>query len=103
MRPRRVLRAGAVCGGVWSADVHRETGMLGTGGAVQRGKARMDGRNRGMPECGGNLHRMHDAGIPGQVHAVHEPATGVATFIGGGDDVWAGDSCAAAVYAGFTE
>ena len=35
MRPRRILRAGAVRGRVWIADVHREARMLGAGGAVQ--------------------------------------------------------------------
>ena len=39
-------------------------------------QARLDGRARGLPECGGNLHRLHDARISGQVYAIHGRATG---------------------------
>ena len=71
MRPRRLLRAGRLRGGVWLAEVHREIGLLGAGGELQRPEARLDGRHRRMPERWRHLHRLHDAGIPGQVHAVH--------------------------------
>ena len=65
MRSRRILRAGAVRGRIWIADVHRETRLLGPGGAVQCRKARMDGRNRRMSERWRDLHRMHHAGLSG--------------------------------------
>ena len=45
--------------------------LLGAGGELQRHQARLDGRYRRLPECGRDLHRLHDAWFPGQVHAVH--------------------------------
>ena len=48
-----------------SRNLHREAGMLGTGGAMQCGQARMDGRHRRVPQRGRDLHRMHHAGISG--------------------------------------
>ena len=42
------LRAGAVCRRIRISALHCEAGMLGTGGAVQRWKAGMDGRHRRM-------------------------------------------------------
>src|ERR1700733_10730008 len=99
MRSRRILRAGAVCGRIWVADVHCETWLLGAGGAMQCGETRLDGRDRRMPERRWDLYRMHDAGVSGQVHAVHEPAARIASFFGGGDDLWAGDSRVAKVHA----
>ena len=47
---------------------------LGCWGPVVRcnvGEARLDGRRRRLPERRRHLHRLHDAGLPGQVHAVH--------------------------------
>ena len=38
--------------------------LLGTGRQLQRHQARVDGRNRRMPQCGRHLHRLHDARIP---------------------------------------
>ena len=84
-------------------DLHRETGMLGSGGAVQRGEARLDVRDRRVPECGRDLHRLHHAGVSGQIHAVHESASGLAAVFESGDDIRPGDSRAAAVYAGVVE
>ena len=40
------LRAGRIRRGIRIAAVHREAGMLGPGGAMQRGKRGLDGRNR---------------------------------------------------------
>ena len=53
------------------AEVHRQAGLLGPGGEVQRAQARLDQRRRRLPERRRHLHRLHDAGLPGQVHAVH--------------------------------
>ncbi len=38
---------------------------------LQRRQARLDGRHRRLPERRRHLHRLHDAGLPRQVHAVH--------------------------------
>ena len=38
---------------------------------VQRAQARLDQRRRRLPERRRHLHRLHDARLPGQVHAVH--------------------------------
>jgi hypothetical protein len=65
MRPRGILRAGAIRRRIWSLDLHREIGMLGSGGAVQCRKARMDERNRGMSQHRGHLRRVHHAGLSG--------------------------------------
>ncbi len=54
-----------------SPEMHRETGLLGTGRQLQRAETRLDGRNWRLSERGRNLHRLHDAGFPGQVHAFH--------------------------------
>ncbi len=78
LRPRGLLRAGRLCRGLRLAEVHREAGMLGAGGELQRAEARLDGRNRRLPERRRNLHRLHHARLPRQVHAVHGRAAGVA-------------------------
>ena len=67
------------------------------------GKRGWMGGNRRLPECRRNLHRLHDARISGQVHAVHESAAGVAALLERGDDVRPGDSCAAPVHPGIAE
>ena len=51
-------------------------GLLGTGRQLQRAEARLDGRHRRLPERRRHLHRLHDARLPGQVHAVHGRAAG---------------------------
>ncbi len=71
LRPRRLLRAGRLRDRVRLAQVHRQARLLGTGGQVQRPQARLDGRRRRLPERRRHLHRLHDAGLPRQVHAVH--------------------------------
>ena len=38
---------------------------------VQRAQARLDGGHRRLPQCRRHLHRLHHAGLSGQVHAVH--------------------------------
>ena len=47
--------------------------LQGPGGQVQRPAARLAERRRRLPERGRHLHRLHDAGLPRQVHAVHGP------------------------------
>ncbi len=91
------------CRGVRIAAVHREAGMLGTGGAVQRRQARLDGRNRRMSQRRRHLHRLHHAGLSGQVHAVHEPAAGIAAVVQRGADLRKGDSRVAKIYPGIAE
>ena len=53
------------------AEVHRQARLLGAGGQVQRAQARLDERRRRLPERRRHLHRLHDARLPRQVHAVH--------------------------------
>ena len=62
--------------GVRLAQVPGEDRLLGAGGQLQRDQARLDGRHRRLPERGRHLHRLHHAGLPGQVHAVHGRAAG---------------------------
>ena len=42
-------------------------------------EARLDQRRGRLPERRRHLHRLHDAGLPGQVHAVHGRAPGRAS------------------------
>ena len=53
------------------AQVHRQARLLGPGGQVQRAQARLDERHRRLPQRRRHLHRLHDARLPRQVHAVH--------------------------------
>lgn len=71
-----LLRAGRLRDGVRLAQVHRQTGLLGTDREMQCAQARLDERHRRLPECRRNLHRLHDARIPRQIHAVHGRAAG---------------------------
>ena len=71
LRPGRLLRAGRLRHRVRLAEVHREARLLGPGGQVQRAQARLDQRRRRLPERRRHLHRLHDARLPRQVHAVH--------------------------------
>ena len=76
LRPRRLLRAGRFRHGIRLAQVHREARLLGAGGELQCAQARLDGRHRRLPERRRHLHRLHHAGLPRQVHAVHGRAAG---------------------------
>ncbi len=58
------------------AELHRQARLLGTGRDVQRPEARLDQRDRRLPQRRRHLHRLHDARLPRQVHAVHGRATG---------------------------
>ncbi len=62
--------------------LHREAWLLGSGRAVQRGETRLDGGDRRVSERRRDLHRLHDAGLSGQVHAVHGSATRFAAVVG---------------------
>ena len=50
-----------------------EARLQGPGGQVQRARARLDQRDRRLPERRRHLHGVHDARLPRQVHAVHGP------------------------------
>ena len=71
VRPGRLLRAGRFRDRVRIAEMHCEAWLLGSGCQVQRAQTRMDQRHRRLPERRWHLHRLHDARLPGQVHAVH--------------------------------
>ena len=75
VRPGRLLRAGRLRHRVRVTEMHCETGLLGSGRQVQRAQARLDQRHRRLPQRRRHLHRLHDARLPGQVHAVHGRAT----------------------------
>ena len=71
LRPRRLLRAGRFRPRIRLAEMPRQNRLLGSGCELQRDQTRLDGRHRRLPERGRHLHRLHHAGIPGQIHAVH--------------------------------
>ena len=48
---------------IWLSQMHREAGMLGTGGELQCSQTRMDGRDRWLPQRRWHLHRLHHAGL----------------------------------------
>jgi hypothetical protein len=76
-------RAGSFEQGIFRAriqqpELHREDRLPRAGRPVQRAQARLDGRNRRLPERRRHLHRLHDAGLSGQVHAfMDEPPAAV--------------------------
>ncbi len=57
--------------GIRLAQVPGEDRVLGASGELQRDQTRLDGRRRRLPKRRRHLHRLHHAGLPGQVHAVH--------------------------------
>src|SRR5258705_4024317 len=70
---------------------------------MQRRTTRLDGRNRRVSQRWWNLHRLHHARLPRQVHAVHGPATRFAPVFKRGDDLRPGDPRAAPLYPGFSQ
>ena len=48
---------------------------------MQRAQARLDGWDRRLSECGRNLYRLHHAGFPRQVNAVHAQAAGISAVV----------------------
>src|SRR6185312_5934005 len=75
LRPRRLLRAGGLRQRVRLAQVPGADRLLGPRGQLQRHQARLDGRDRRLPDRGRALHRLYHARLPRQVHAVHGRAT----------------------------
>ncbi len=76
LRPGRLLRAGRFRQGLQLAEVPGGNGLLGAGRQLQRAQARVDERDRRLPERRRDLHRLHHAGLPRQVHALHGRAAG---------------------------
>ncbi len=99
LRPRRVLRAGRFRDAVRHESVHRQAGVLGAGCPVQRRQARLDERHRRLPQRRRHLHRLHDARLPRQVHAVHGRAAGRQDVVGRGPHVRAHRPRAAQLHA----
>ncbi len=54
---------------------------------MQRAQARLDGWDRRLSECGRNLYRLHHAGFPRQVNAVHAQAAGISAVVLAGTSV----------------
>ena len=73
---------GAVRAEYGKPEVPGEDRLLGAGGQLQCHQARLDGGHRRMSERRRHLHRLHDAGVPGQVHAVHGRAAGREDLVG---------------------
>src|SRR6202043_904416 len=71
LRPRSLIRAGRFRRRLQLAALPGEAWLLGAGRQLQRAQAWMDGRYRWLSERRRHLHRLHHAGIPGQVHALH--------------------------------
>ncbi|CAO0829274.1 hypothetical protein SMICM17S_07536 [Streptomyces microflavus] len=69
------LSAGPVRRRVRLPAVPGQARLLGPGRQVQRTQARLDQRRRRLPQRRRHLHRLHHAGLPRQVHAVHGRAT----------------------------
>ena len=57
---------------------------------VLAGKISSDGGNWRLPKCRWHLYRMHNARLSGQVHAVYESTTGIASIVCSGADLWPG-------------
>lgn len=66
-----LLRAGPVRHHVRLAQVLGQARLLGPRRQVQRPQAWLDERHRRLPERRRHLYRLHHAGLPRQVHAVH--------------------------------
>ena len=72
-------RAGFTEQGSFAVDLRRrpalpgEARLQGPGRQVQRPSPRLGQRRRRLPECRRDLHGVHDARVPRQVHAVHGP------------------------------
>ncbi len=72
LQPRRLHRAGQLRHRVrLRPPLPGQARLQGAGGQVQRPGARVGQRHRRLPERRRHLHGLHDAGLPGQVHAVH--------------------------------
>ena len=76
LRPGRLLRAGRLRRRVRVEQVHRQAGLLGAGGRLQRGQAGLDERRRRLRQRRRHLHRLHHARLPRQVPTVPRRAAG---------------------------
>jgi hypothetical protein len=86
-----------------SPQLHRETGMLGPSGSMQRWQTRVDGWDWWLSQCRWHLHRLYHARLPRQVYALHESATWVATIFRCGSNLWPGHPRAPQVHASVAE
>ena len=64
-----------------SPQVHRETGLLGPGGATAMCPSAAGWRHRRLPQRRRHLHRLHHARLPRQIHAVHGRAARGEAFV----------------------
>ena len=72
LQPRRLRRAGRFRDRVrLRPPLPGQARLQGAGGQVQRAGPRLGQRHRRLPERRRHLHGVHDARLPGQVHAVH--------------------------------
>ena len=72
LRSGRLLRAGRLRRPTTiRAAVPGEGRLLGAGRQLQCSQARLDRRRGRLPERRRHLHRLHDAGFPRSLHAVH--------------------------------
>jgi hypothetical protein len=83
--------------------MHRQTWLLGAGRTMQRRQAWVDGRDWRLSKRGRDLHRLHNARISRQVHAVHGPAAGLDAIYPGDSKLRPGHSRVASLYTGFDE
>ena len=71
VRPRRARRAGRSSPRrTVTARLPGQARLQGPGRQVQRPDPRLDQRDRRLPQRRRDLHGLHDARVPGQVHAV---------------------------------
>src|SRR5262245_30913654 len=65
--------------------------LLGPGRQLQCDETGMDARNWWLPECRRHLYRMHDAGLPRQIHAVYGRTSRRVVLIRQRDRLWTHD------------
>ena len=78
--------------GCWGPVVNCNVGKRGWMGGIG-----------GLPKCRRHLHRMHNAGLSRQIHAVHESAAWVFAVISRRDNLWQCNSCFAPLHASLAE
>ena len=103
LRPRGLLRAGRLRPRIRLAQVPGEARLLGAGRQLQRPQARLDGRHRRLSQRGRHLHRLHNARLPRQVHAVHGRAARRTAVVDGDRPLRPPDPRPARVYPGHRE
>ncbi len=88
LRSCGILRASGLRDRDRIAQMHRQARVLGAGRAVQCRQTGLDERRGRLRQRGRGVHRLHDARVPRQVHAVHGDAAWCAPFDVGCGDVW---------------